>query len=59
MSLIINQKELADTIESLERRINRHEAAIQIIRKAIKEKPNGFQPSVAEYILNQIENIYK
>ena len=59
MSLIINQKQLADTIESLEHRIKKHEAAIQIIRKAIKEKPSGFEPSVAEDILNQIENIYK
>ncbi len=59
MSLIINQKQLADTIESLEHRIKKHEAAIQIIRKAIKEKPVGFEQSVAEDILNQIENIYK
>lgn len=59
MSLIINQKQLADTVESLENRIKKHEAAIQIIRKAIKEKPSSFKSSVAEDILNQIENIYK
>ena len=59
MSLIINQKQLADTVESLEHRIKKHEAAIQIIRKAIKEKPSSFKSSVAEDILNQIENIYK
>lgn len=59
MSLITNQKQLADTIESLERRIKRHEAAIQIIRKAIKEKPSSFNPEVAQEILNQIEKIYK
>lgn len=59
MSLIINQKQLSDTIESLEHRIKKHEAAIQIIRKAIKEKPSSFKSSVAEDILNQIENIYK
>lgn len=59
MSLITNQKQLADTIQSLEHRINKHEAAIQIIRKAINEKPDGFEPSVAQDILNQIEKIYK
>ena len=59
MSLITNQKQLADTIESLEQRINKHEAAIQIIRKAIKEKPSSFNPEVAKDILNQIESIYK
>ena len=59
MSLITNQKQLADTIESLEQRINKHEAAIQIIRKAINENPDGLEPSAAQYILNQIEKIYK
>lgn len=58
MSLITNQKQLADTIESLEQRINKHEAAIQIIRKAIQET-DSFHPIVAKYILNQIEKIYK
>ena len=60
MSLIINQKQLADTIESLERRINKHEEVLHQIKKIMKEAgSNRIQPSVSEYILNQIENTYK
>jgi cell division septum initiation protein DivIVA len=53
MSLIINNKQLLDTIESLERRINKHEEAILKIKNAVKNKLN------AEEINKIIKEIYK
>ena len=60
MSLITNQKQLADTIESLERRIKKHEEVLYHIKEIMKESgSNRIQSSVSEYIINEINNIYK
>lgn len=59
MSLITSNRQLFETIESLERRIQKHETAIQVIKKALKENKTNFQSSVAEQILNEIEKTYK
>jgi hypothetical protein len=53
MSAIINQKQLVDTIESLELRIYKHEEAIFKIQNAVKNKLN------AEEINKIIKELYK
>jgi hypothetical protein len=53
MSVIINNKQLLYTIESLERRINKHEEAILKIKNAVKNKLN------AEEINKIIKELYK
>lgn len=64
MSLITNQKQLADTIESLEMRIKKHEELIRYILVVTKDYNNRHNDNLpiscmSAIIETEIEKIYK
>ncbi len=60
MSLIINNKQLLDTIESLERRIKKHNEIIYKLEKLIKECTGSRKSEgVSQTLQETIKEIYK
>jgi histone H3/H4 len=60
MSAIINQKQLVDTIESLERRINKHNEILWKLEKLIKEFTGSrISEGASQTLQETIKEIYK
>lgn len=60
MSLIINNKQLLDTIESLERRINKHNEILWKLEKLIKECTGSrISEGASQTLQETIKEIYK
>lgn len=60
MSLIINNKQLLDTIESLEMRIKKHNEIICKLEKLIKECTGSrISEGVSQTLQETIKEIYK
>jgi cell division septum initiation protein DivIVA len=60
MSLIINNKQLLDSIESLEKRINKHTEILSKLEKLIKECTGSrISEGVSQTLQETIKEIYK
>jgi cell division septum initiation protein DivIVA len=60
MSLIINNKQLLDTVESLEKRINKHTEILSKLEKLIKECTGSrISEGTSQTLQETIKEIYK